>query len=93
MSYNFRVVVAFINRGEDLSFRIEDVNLVPRKRLGDLGPILNDHFMQYEEPLPSSRSVEGLRAKLREMLAACEKPVLFLYEHAPTLEEWKGRGE
>lgn len=91
MSPNFRVIASFINQGEDIVYRIEDVNPRGGTRMDVSSPLLVDHFIGHTPPLPSARSVGELHIQLRAMLAACDKPVLHVRTQPETLEEWGGR--
>ena len=75
--HNFRVIVSG-NSGDGFSFRIEDVYTGGRP--------FYSQFVDHTDGLHSGSSIEDLKTKLREMLAACDEKPLYLTR--PELREW-----
>jgi hypothetical protein len=81
---NFRVIATWTNQGETRRFRIEDVyNGKPTTSDG----LYIMPFVKHSPELLSTLSVEELKITLKEMLEACDKPVLCLKEPEPFLVE------
>jgi len=87
MYNNFRVIVSG-NSGDGFHFRIEDVD--PKAGFDETtgreyGPFVL-HGVDGSQ-LCTAGSVGGLKAKLREMIRACDKKPLYMTR--PKLQEWQ----
>jgi len=78
---NYRVIVSG-NSGDGFNYRIEDVYQNKGHYDGEIAP-----FVNHLSGLCFGSSIEDLKKELKEMLAACDKKLLYLTRQE--LKEWK----